>query len=46
MVRSRTEQVIEAMTWDEFKELFREQYVPQIEVERITGEFLNMLQNN
>jgi hypothetical protein len=44
IVRSRTEAEIEAMTWDGFKELFREQYVPQIEVERITGEFLNLVQ--
>ena len=44
IVRSRTEAEIEAMTWDGFKELFKEQYVPQIEIERITGEFLNMMQ--
>ena len=28
MVRSQTEAKIEAMTWDGFKELFKEQYVP------------------
>ncbi|KAJ9550422.1 hypothetical protein OSB04_014467 [Centaurea solstitialis] len=33
---------IEAMTWEQFKELFKEQYVPQVEVERLTGEFLSM----
>ena len=44
IVRSQTEAEIEAMTWDDFKELFKEQYVPQIEIERITGEFLNMVQ--
>ena len=43
-MRSRTEAEIEAMTWDGFKELFKEQYVPQIEIERITGEFVNMVQ--
>ncbi|KAJ9566564.1 hypothetical protein OSB04_002530 [Centaurea solstitialis] len=35
---------IEAMTWEQFKELFKEQYVPQVEVERLTGEFLGMEQ--
>ena len=43
MVRSRTEAEIECITWDGFKELFREQCVPQIAIERITREFLNMV---
>ena len=44
IVKSLTEAEIEAMTWDGFKELFKEQYVPQSEIERIIGEFLNMVQ--
>ncbi|KAJ9552628.1 LOW QUALITY PROTEIN: hypothetical protein OSB04_016673 [Centaurea solstitialis] len=27
------------MTWEQFKELFKEQYVPQVEVERVTPHF-------
>ena len=44
IVRFRTEAEIEAMTWDGFKEMFREEYGPQIKVERITGEFLSIEQ--
>ena len=32
------------MTWEQFTELFREQYMPQIEVERLTIEFLSLVQ--
>ncbi|KAJ9553882.1 LOW QUALITY PROTEIN: hypothetical protein OSB04_017927 [Centaurea solstitialis] len=42
--RTRTPEQIAAMTWEQFKELFKEQYVPQVEVERLTGEFLAMKQ--
>ncbi|KAJ9557274.1 hypothetical protein OSB04_011888 [Centaurea solstitialis] len=42
--RTRTPEQIAVMTWEQFKELFNEQYVPQVEVERLTGEFLNMKQ--
>ncbi|KAJ9565502.1 hypothetical protein OSB04_001468 [Centaurea solstitialis] len=38
--RTRTTEQIAAMTWEQFKE----QYVPQVEVERLTGEFLAMKQ--
>ncbi|KAJ9537987.1 hypothetical protein OSB04_030720 [Centaurea solstitialis] len=34
------EMKIATMTWEQFKELFKEQYVPQVEVERLTGDFL------
>lgn len=44
IVRSRTGEQIESMTWEQFTGLFREQYVPQIEVERLTGEFLSLVQ--
>lgn len=43
-MQSRTEEQLEAVTWEGFKDLFREQYVPQIEVEWLTGEFLQMEQ--
>ncbi|KAJ9567317.1 hypothetical protein OSB04_003283 [Centaurea solstitialis] len=42
--RTRTPEQIAAMTWEQFKELFKEQYVPQVEMERLTGEFLVMKQ--
>ncbi|KAJ9535388.1 hypothetical protein OSB04_un001497 [Centaurea solstitialis] len=42
--RTRTPEQIAVMTWEQFKELFKEQYVPQVEVERLTGEFLAMKQ--
>ncbi|KAJ9560611.1 hypothetical protein OSB04_005771 [Centaurea solstitialis] len=42
--RTRTLEQIATMTWEQFKELFKEQYVPQVEVERLTGEFLAMKQ--
>ncbi|KAJ9556611.1 LOW QUALITY PROTEIN: hypothetical protein OSB04_011225 [Centaurea solstitialis] len=42
--QARGPEQIEAMTWEQFKELFKEQYVPLVEVERLTGEFLNMEQ--
>ncbi|KAJ9565015.1 hypothetical protein OSB04_000981 [Centaurea solstitialis] len=42
--QTRTPEQIAAMTWEQFKELFKEQYVPQVEVERLTGEFLAMKQ--
>ncbi|KAI3522357.1 hypothetical protein L1887_00076 [Cichorium endivia] len=39
-VNARTEAGIDAMTWEEFKEIFKEQFMPMIEVERVTKEFL------
>ncbi|KAJ9562370.1 hypothetical protein OSB04_007530 [Centaurea solstitialis] len=44
--RTRTPEQIATMTWEQFKEQFKEQYqyVPQVEVERLTGEFLAMKQ--
>ena len=44
IVRSRTEEQVDRMTWEQFTELFREQYMPQIEVERLTSEFLSLVQ--
>ncbi|KAJ9563654.1 hypothetical protein OSB04_008814 [Centaurea solstitialis] len=41
---TRTPEQIAAMTWEQFKELFKEQYVSQVEVEQLTGEFLAMKQ--
>ena len=35
---------MDGMTWEQFTELFREQYIPQIEVERLTSEFLSLVQ--
>ncbi|KAJ9535925.1 hypothetical protein OSB04_un000913 [Centaurea solstitialis] len=33
------------MTWEQFKELFKEQYVPQVEVERVTPHFPKLVFN-
>ncbi|KAJ9542210.1 LOW QUALITY PROTEIN: hypothetical protein OSB04_028716 [Centaurea solstitialis] len=44
LLQTKGPEQIEAMTWEQFKELFKEQYVPQVEVERLTGEFLGMEQ--
>ncbi|KAJ9545001.1 hypothetical protein OSB04_024708 [Centaurea solstitialis] len=41
---SRTQEQIGALTWDAFLEMFRAEFVPQIEVERLTTEFLEMEQ--
>ena len=35
---------MDRMTWEQFTELFREKYMPQIEVERLTSEFLSLVQ--
>src|SRR5581483_6162841 len=42
--RMRTPEQIATLTWEQFKELFSKQYIPQVEVERLTGEFLAMRQ--
>ncbi|KAJ9539526.1 hypothetical protein OSB04_032259 [Centaurea solstitialis] len=44
ITRSRTLEQIGAMEWEEFVELFRTKFVPQIEVERLNSEFLSMTQ--
>ncbi|KAJ9544548.1 hypothetical protein OSB04_024255 [Centaurea solstitialis] len=41
---SRTPEQIGALTWEEFTEMFRAEFAPQIEVERLTTEFLQMVQ--
>ncbi|KAJ9544945.1 hypothetical protein OSB04_024652 [Centaurea solstitialis] len=41
---SRTQEQIGAFTWEAFLEMFRAEFVPQIEVERLTTEFLEMEQ--
>ncbi|KAJ9561564.1 hypothetical protein OSB04_006724 [Centaurea solstitialis] len=41
---SRTQEQIGALTWEAFLEMFRAEFVPQIEVERPTTEFLEMEQ--
>ncbi|KAJ9544424.1 hypothetical protein OSB04_024131 [Centaurea solstitialis] len=42
--RSRTQEHIGALTWETFLEMFHAEFVPQIEVERLTTEFLEMEQ--
>ncbi|KAJ9538895.1 LOW QUALITY PROTEIN: hypothetical protein OSB04_031628 [Centaurea solstitialis] len=44
ILKSRTEEQIRAMTWEEFKALLDEKFSPRIEKERITAEFLNLRQ--
>ncbi|KAJ9557272.1 hypothetical protein OSB04_011886 [Centaurea solstitialis] len=44
ILKSRTEEQISAMTWEEFKALPDEEFSPRIEKERITVEFLNLKQ--
>ncbi|KAJ9552624.1 hypothetical protein OSB04_016669 [Centaurea solstitialis] len=44
VLKGRTEAQIDAMTWDEFKVMFDEQFAPRIEKERITAEFLRLTQ--
>ncbi|KAJ9562158.1 hypothetical protein OSB04_007318 [Centaurea solstitialis] len=46
IARSRTPEQIGAMTWEDFIELFKTEFEPQIEVERLTSEFLPMTQTN
>ncbi|KAJ9539429.1 hypothetical protein OSB04_032162 [Centaurea solstitialis] len=41
---SRTLEQIGALTWEEFTGMFRAEFAPQIEVERLTIEFLQMVQ--
>ncbi|KAJ9561460.1 hypothetical protein OSB04_006620 [Centaurea solstitialis] len=41
---SRTQEQIGVLTWEAFLEMFRAEFVPQIEVERLTTEFLEMEQ--
>ncbi|KAJ9545069.1 hypothetical protein OSB04_024776 [Centaurea solstitialis] len=41
---SRTPEQVEAMTWEEFKGLFKAEFEPQVEIERLTNEFLYMKQ--
>ncbi|KAJ9553505.1 hypothetical protein OSB04_017550 [Centaurea solstitialis] len=41
---SRTPEQIGALTWEEFTGMFRAEFAPQIEVERLTTEFLQMVQ--
>ena len=45
-IRILTEAEIASMNWEEFKTMFRRQYVPAVEVERITKEFLSLTQTN
>ena len=35
---------IDTITWEHFKEIFTEQFITQIEIENIVGEFLTMEQ--
>ncbi|KAJ9566759.1 hypothetical protein OSB04_002725 [Centaurea solstitialis] len=44
ILKSRTKEQINAMTWDEFKVLLDEQFAPRIEKQQITSEFLNLAQ--
>ncbi|KAJ9539354.1 hypothetical protein OSB04_032087 [Centaurea solstitialis] len=44
ILKSRTEEQISAMTWEEFKALLDEEFSPRVEKERITAEFLNLKQ--
>ncbi|KAJ9564890.1 hypothetical protein OSB04_000856 [Centaurea solstitialis] len=44
LLKSRTEEQIGAMTWEEFKTLLDEEFSPRVEKERITTEFLNLKQ--
>ncbi|KAJ9544994.1 hypothetical protein OSB04_024701 [Centaurea solstitialis] len=44
ILKSRTEEQINAITWDEFKVQLDEQFAPRIEKQRITSEFLNLAQ--
>ncbi|KAJ9557909.1 hypothetical protein OSB04_012523 [Centaurea solstitialis] len=41
---SRTPEQVAAMTWEEFKGLFKAEFEPQVEIERLTNEFLYMKQ--
>ncbi|KAJ9558259.1 LOW QUALITY PROTEIN: hypothetical protein OSB04_012873 [Centaurea solstitialis] len=41
---TRTQEEIGALTWEAFLEMFRAEFIPQIEVERLTTEFLEMEQ--
>ncbi|KAJ9541992.1 hypothetical protein OSB04_028498 [Centaurea solstitialis] len=41
---SRTPKQVAAMTWEEFKGLFKAEFEPQVEIERLTNEFLYMKQ--
>ncbi|KAJ9541425.1 hypothetical protein OSB04_027931 [Centaurea solstitialis] len=44
ILKSRTEEQIGAMTWEEFKALLDEEFSQRVEKERITAEFLNLRQ--
>ncbi|KAJ9542719.1 hypothetical protein OSB04_029225 [Centaurea solstitialis] len=44
ILKSRTEEQIGAMTWEDFKALLDEEFSPRVEKERITPEFLNLKQ--
>ncbi|KAJ9546624.1 hypothetical protein OSB04_019167 [Centaurea solstitialis] len=44
ILKSRSEEQIGAMTWEEFKALLDEEFSSRIEKERITAEFLNLKQ--
>ncbi|KAJ9547556.1 hypothetical protein OSB04_020099 [Centaurea solstitialis] len=44
ILKSRTEEQIDTMTWDKFKVLFNEQFSTRIEKESITTEFLRLTQ--
>ncbi|KAJ9546782.1 hypothetical protein OSB04_019325 [Centaurea solstitialis] len=44
MSSSRTPEQVAAMTWEEFKGLFKAEFEPQVEIERLTNEFLYMKQ--
>ncbi|KAJ9547200.1 hypothetical protein OSB04_019743 [Centaurea solstitialis] len=41
---SRTQEQVGALSWETFLEMFRAEFVPQIEVERLTTKFLEMQQ--
>ena len=44
MLKKYSSEEIDTMTWEHFKEIFTEQFIPQIEIEKIVGEFLTMEQ--
>ncbi|KAL4561474.1 hypothetical protein LXL04_033640 [Taraxacum kok-saghyz] len=41
-VQSLTNDEVEDLTWEEFKVLFKKEYVPMVEIEKVTKEFLSM----
>ncbi|KAI3751218.1 hypothetical protein L2E82_22266 [Cichorium intybus] len=44
LAKDLTDAQIEAITWAEFTTKFRQEYVPQIEMERLAREYLNLTQ--